>query len=242
MSARSIVIFDVETTGLDPSADRIVEAGAVLYSLADRTVVESFSALVNADGNAAESVNKIPASALTRAPTIERALNRLGELHDVAAFYGEPVWMAHRAEFDRSFLAAVAPKLVERAPWVCSKFDVEWPLSRSGASCVEMAVAHGVPVVSAHRALTDCMLIAKTIEATQALGHDVDAMIVRALRPRSRFVAVGSDGTSRSLPRSINPTLKEHSFRWDPDRGEWWRVMVADDTATLPFAVREVAA
>lgn len=241
---RSIICFDLETTGLDPATDRIVEVGAALYSLEHRAVITCFSMLVQGDGNAAEAVNKIPASALSVAPVLQHAVNQLGDMLDIAALYGEPVFMAHRAEFDRGFLAAVAPKLVERAPWVCSKFEIEWPESRNGASCVEMAVAHGVPVVSAHRALTDAMLIAGTIERVQAMGHDVDAMTAKALRPKALYVAETPkpwdmpDGEWTDLKAKLTAA----GFRFDQSSKSWRGKVAVEDVDDLPFTVREVAA
>lgn len=230
----SIVILDFETTGLDPAVERGVELGAILYSLAHRTVIEQFATLIRSDGNAAEGINKIPAAALLVARDAQHALNRLNDLVDTATLYGEPVFMAHRAEFDRGFLDAIGPRLVERAPWVCSKFDVEWPLSKLGSSCVEMALAHGVPVVDAHRALTDCTLIAKTIAAVQAGGVDVDALITSALRPKATFQAnVSFDDREKA---------KAAGFRWDGATRRWLRAMAVEDTKELPFPVTQVAA
>lgn len=229
----SIVIIDFETTGIDPATERAGELGAILYSLRDRTVVEQFATIIRGEGNAAESINRIPPSALLSAPDVLHALARLTDLANAAEDYGTPVFMAHRAEFDRGFLAAIEPRLAERAPWVCSKFDVAWPLSKPGASCVEMALAHGVGVTSAHRALTDCTLIAKTIEAAQAIV-DVDALIVRALRPKATFAALVSFDDREKA--------KAAGFRWDAPTKRWLRAMAIEDAEQLPFAVREVAA
>ena len=226
------IICDVETTGLDPAKDRVVEVGCILYSLEHATPVASFASLVHGEGNPAERINRIPSNALTNAPVAQYAWNRLSEFIDCAG--DDAVFIAHRAEFDRSFIAAVASKLSARLPWVCSKFDIEWPLSKPGASCVEMALAHGVPVVSAHRALTDCMLVAKTIEAVQGLGHDVNAMLERALRPKATFQALVSYDDREKA--------KAAGFSWNGAAKVWTRSMAAEDTAALPFPVREVAA
>lgn len=225
----SVVIIDTETTGLDPATDSIVEVGAVLYSVQHRTIVESFSALVRGDSNAAEAVNRIPAEALKSAPSTTYARERLRAMVDSVT--GPAVWMAHRAEFDQGFLSMIDSSLARRLPWVCSKFDMEWPCSKLGASCVEMALAHGVPVVSAHRALTDCMLIAKTLENVQAMGHDLTAMLARATRPKALFCAkVSYDDREKA---------KAAGFAWEPSSKRWLRRMAKDDVAALGFQVVE---
>lgn len=227
----SVVIVDTETTGLDPSTATTIELAGVVYSVRHAAIVESFGTLICNDSNAAEAVNRISVDALSVARQAGHAWRRLGDLVDVAT--GPAVFMAHRAEFDRGFISAQSPELAARLPWICSKFDVEWPRSKVGASCVEMALAHGVPVVSAHRALTDCMLIAKTLESVQAEGHDLAALLARAMRPKAKF-AVADTG----FDAARNELAKANHFRWD--KPHWTRTMAIEDTAALPFAVRQL--
>jgi DNA polymerase-3 subunit epsilon len=229
----SIVICDVETTGLDAATCETIEIGAALYDVAHRCVVESFATLVRAEANPCEDINRIPAGALAGAAVARCAWDRLDTLVTVAGSRGPAIFMAHRASFDQSFVTAGAPEVAARLPWVCSKFDIEWPRSKPGASCVEMALAHGVPVVSAHRALTDVMLIAKTLESVQADGHDLGAMLVRAMRPKVLFVAqVSYDEREKA---------KAAGFGWDAATKTWSRRMAREDVASLGFRVREVS-
>ncbi len=228
----SVVIVDTETTGLDPATATTIELAGVVYSVRFRAVVESFATLICNASNEAEAVNRIPVDALSVARQAGHAWKRLWDLVDMAT--GPAVFMAHRAEFDRGFINVQAPALVKRLPWVCSKFDVEWPRSKVGASCVEMALAHGVPVVSAHRALTDCMLIAKTLENVQADGHDLAALLARAMRPKAKFVVADT-----GFDEGRNALAKAAGFRWE--KPHWWRSMAVEDTAALPFAVRQVS-
>lgn len=231
----NILIVDTETTGLSPADSRIVEVAVVLYSIPAACVVSSFAALLRGDTNEAESINRIPVAALTRAPVGLFAWNRVSELVDYACD-GGAVWMAHRASFDRSFLEAYVPRVAERLPWVCSKFDVEWPESKPGASCVEMALAHGVPVVSAHRALTDCMLIAGTLAAVQRSGRDLEGMIEKAMRPRVLLRALVSYDDREKA--------KSAGFAFNGADKTWTRRVVADEAhayaSTLPFRTEVV--
>jgi DNA polymerase III epsilon subunit-like protein len=45
------LILDVETTGLDPAKDRLIEVGAVLWNVEHRAIVEVYSGLMRADGS-----------------------------------------------------------------------------------------------------------------------------------------------------------------------------------------------
>lgn len=236
MTIQSIVICDLETTGLDPNTDRIVELGAVLFSVRHSTVVSAFSTLVQGPGNGAEKINRIPSGAVMSAPVDIHAFNLLGGMVAIANSDGPAVFAAHRAEFDRSFLAASAPKLAASLPWLCTKFDVSWPMSKPGASCVEMALAHGVPVVSAHRALTDCMLIANTLTAV-AREHDLGAILAQAMQPKSLFMIADT-----SFDEARNAKAKELGFAWNREARRWEKRMTVEQSEQAPFAVREVAA
>ena len=231
MTIESIIIVDTETTGLDPSTCDLIEVAAVRYDVAHRCVVNSWATLVRARGNAAEAINRIPAAALLSAPGVPELVDATDALDGFIGNGRASVWMAHRAEFDRGFIAASAPGLAARMPWVCSKFDIEWPHSKPGASCVEMALAHGVPVVSAHRALTDCMLIANTLAS---VGEQVPALLARAMRPRAVFAV-----RDTSFDAARNELAKANGFRWE--KPHWIRRMAVEDAASLPFAVREVS-
>ena len=226
---QTVLIIDTETTGLDPATDAIVEIAGVLYSLEHRTTIAQMSTLLDfGKGNAAEETNRIPPKALLHLSAekeIPASLRHMATHADVFA--------AHRADFDRSFVAAADSHLAESLPWVDTKFDVEWPRSKHGDGLVHVALAHGVPVVSAHRALTDCMLLAALFERVQRAGKDLETMLKRALRPKARIVA--------EVPRERNDELKAAGFRWDPDRRQWWRTTFVDDVGSFAFPVRECA-
>ena len=66
---QQFIAFDVETTGLSPAIDRIVEIGAVLF--ANGEPVDSFSTLVNPRMNisaSATAVNHITNNMISSAP------------------------------------------------------------------------------------------------------------------------------------------------------------------------------
>src|SRR6185312_3296853 len=55
--AAPIVIFDLETTGLDPTADRIIEIGGI--KMLGGRMVQEFSALVHTDIELTEEIVKL---------------------------------------------------------------------------------------------------------------------------------------------------------------------------------------
>jgi DNA polymerase-3 subunit epsilon len=229
MAIEHIVITDTETTGLDPLTSQVIEVACVVYSLRHYAVVESYSSLVYAESNAAERINRISPSLLRTAPEekdVWRKVKRIAEDSGTAT----SVYAAHNAQFDRKFYRADVGAVL---PWVCTMTDCEWPMSPLGSSCVNMALAHGVAVASAHRALTDCMLIANTMTRVAEMDYDLSKIIERAMRPKKLYAVKAKDfSTDR------NALAKANGFQWN--KPNWLRSMAPEDTAALPFDVIEV--
>jgi DNA polymerase-3 subunit epsilon len=111
--------------------------------------------------------------------------------------------------------------------------DVTWPRASTSQSLIAIALAHGVGVSHAHRALTDCDILARLLERV-AETHDVEAMLVKAMRPKKKYRAMVSFDT--------NQLAKERGFRWSPEEKIWWRKFVPEDVPglQLPFELQEV--
>jgi DNA polymerase-3 subunit epsilon len=95
------IAFDLETTGILPGVDRIVEIGAVLF--VDGQVESVYSTLVDPCmpiPAGATRVNGITDDMVKGKPKIDTLLNSFAE------FCGDEVLIAHNAEFDTQFLTA----------------------------------------------------------------------------------------------------------------------------------------
>ena len=105
-SSVTFTAIDLETTGLDPATDRIVEIGLVKFT-GDGTIVDEFATLVNSPGSNADAraVHGIDDSDLIDAPSIKQVLD------EALAFIGGTVVVAHNCDFEEGFLtAAAAPR------------------------------------------------------------------------------------------------------------------------------------
>ncbi len=97
------VAFDLETTGLSPQVDRVIEIGAVRF-VASGQVVATFERLVNPlrpSGAASLSIHQISDEILAQAETAAAVLP------DFVAFLGDPrttTLLAHHSAFDAGFL------------------------------------------------------------------------------------------------------------------------------------------
>lgn len=226
---RRILILDTETTGLDHEKDLVIEVAVARYDIEHATVLDSFASLIRTgSGNAAEAVNRIPASSLLDAPFPDEVWSRVEQMASTC-----DVVAAHRADFDRPFVERALGGPIHK-PWMCTKFDTPWPRqNRPGASLVQLALDLDLGVAYAHRAAADVDLIARCLTRAKQLGADLGEMVRMALRPKVRVVALVSY-EERSKASSAG-------FQWDGEKKQWWRVMPAEDAAALPFPTKVAA-
>ncbi len=148
-----LVVFDLETTGLDPAADRIIEIGAI--KLDDLNPATEFSTLVHTDIELTDDIIRmtgISPDMLKGQPRIEDALPQF------LKFIEGSILIAHNAEFDMSMIKAT-----------CSRagIDLEWPcfctlkLARVFLADLEnkkldtLAAHYGLTFEARHRAIGD---------------------------------------------------------------------------------------
>lgn len=223
------LIFDVETTGVDHETDEVIEAAGVLFSVDCVAQIAGFSFIMKSSGsNAAEHVNGI-SDGLLAAYGISQSE---GWKRVVAWMDRADVIVAHNAAFDRAFCLGVAPP----KPWVCTQDDVDWPRAAAGSKLTDIMLAHGLGVSHAHRAMVDCLNIARLFERCHELGHPPDVLLAKAMRPKKTYKAL--------VTFANNALAKQHAFRWHPERKIWWRRIATDDleafASSAPFGIQEV--
>ena len=222
-AARTLLIVDTETTGLDPQLDHCLEVGVILFDVSSRQVLAQQSFLLPVESNAAEAINRIPASATNLPQPWRPALGYLQSLMDAA-----DVLVAHNAAFDRQWFGRGHLPATDKR-WLCSMEDMCWPSERqlrSRPSVRDLALAYEIPVWAAHRALTDCIYLAEVFRRCD----DLEQLIERGLEPRQLMRAQVSYD-DRHLARDAG-------FRWnEPVKGAWARRLSAREASNLDFPV-----
>ena len=222
----NILILDTETTGLDHEKDDCLEVGSILFNVKSRSVLAQLSFLLPVEINNAEKINNIPAQ-ITRLPQpLSEAINYFESLVQIS-----DVIIAHNAEFDMKWFGLNKLPHIEKQ-WICSMDDITWPDDKRlkpRPSVRDLALAYGVPVWNAHRALTDCIYLAEVFKRCNKL----EKLLIRALEPKVLFRA--------EISYEERYLAKNAGFRWnDPIKGAWSRKMNRNDTEKLEFPVHEV--
>jgi len=204
---KTVTILDTETTGLSPTEDKCIEVAVVHYSLEHASVIKSFAGLIAIEGeNEAERVNHIPTGLLhdsgSQAECAWQAAATVAQ--------GSEAVLAHNSDFDHAWVPEGSALL--DLPWI-DTLALDWPMqSKPGSALITLALEHGLGVVDPHRALSDCMLLARMLTRCHELGHDLNALL-----------APGCDRARYS--KRWCPTMTGSLRRW---RGSSGRATVSD--------------
>lgn len=232
------LVVDVETTGLDPVKDEIIELAMVpfAYSRAGRLLAsgEPFQAF-------RQPSIPIPAE-VTALTGIDDAMVAGASISpETVSAFAAPVSLvvAHNAAFDRRFLERFSEVFATKA-WACSMSQVDW--AGEGYEGVKLAYLAGGAgfFYERHRAVHDCHaaieLLARVQPVTQrtALAQLLD----RARTPTWRIWAENS-------PFDLKDALKARGYRWNGEavggpRAWYIDVLDADREAELAFLKAEI--
>lgn len=222
-----VLIIDTETTGLHPEEGaHVIEIGAILFDVNLREVIAQISFLLPTLSNEAEHVNRISPELTMSASGISSELAKSFWVLVEQADYA----VAHNAAFDSKWFGEGGCLPEMPLPWICTMEDVKWPRNskRGRPSVVSLAVDYGVPVWSAHRALTDCTYLAEVMKREPGLK----AILLESLEPKKVYVSC--------LPYEQRQQCKDAGFAWDSVVArKWAKRMTVSEAKEIPFQIRE---
>lgn len=189
---RQGIVLDLETTGLDPGKDEIIEFGLVpfTYDAGGRIVAvgEPFSRLRQPSGPIPPEITRL--TGLTDAMVAGHVVDPA----EVAAFIdGAALIIAHNAGFDRRFAEAFCPAFAQK-PWACSYTQIDWKAhGHESGKLAFLASAYGF-YHDGHRAHHGCLatleILASPLGATD--GSAFQALLTTARKASVRIWAENS--------------------------------------------------
>ena len=235
-----LIGIDVETSGLEPKSDRIIEIGACLLDWDTKMPMMMLSELV--DPKMENEEFKLPEEITALTGITEAALEEFGGFEkDVLAKLDAMAvtadfYVGHNANvFDRLFLEEAYRRngmTIAEKPWVDTICDIKFDPSIKTRNLQYLAADHGFVSPFRHRALFDVLAMLKILGQ-----YDLDAVIARAAEPTLYVQAVVSFDEKEKA--------KELGFRWFAPDKIWWRSQKSSDyeamKSTCGFKTRLLA-
>ena len=179
----TLVALDIETTGLDPKNDKIIEIGAVRFS--GTKIEDEFNSLINPGKNIPPFISQLTGitDAMVRgAPPVEEVIEQLADFVKDAPVVG------HNVKFDLSFLKKQGVLKQNKAIDTYEMAAVVLPAEgRYNLRALRQSLS--VPMKATHRALDDT-------KVTQAIYHLMYQIILeQPLGLLSEIVRLGKNIT-----------------------------------------------
>jgi DNA polymerase-3 subunit epsilon len=213
------IILDIETTGLDPTRDEIIELAMISFEFAPDgrifRVLDSFEQL-------REPLMPIPTE-VTRLTGIdaEMVAGRTIDPEAVAHFAAPAaVIIAHNAGFDRKFVERAYPVFSTKA-WACSLSQVDWMQEGFDGTKLAYLLAGCGLFHDGHRAAEDCHGLLEVLSRELLMTGELalKRLLDTARRPTYQVWAENSRFESKDV-------LKARGYRWnDGSDGRpraWW--------------------
>ena len=210
-----VAVLDVETTGLDPGRDKIIEFAALVLEVDAETsdivcTVDSYEEFEDPGFSIPAEVTAI--NGITDTDVSGRKLDdaRLANM-----FSGVHLVIAHNAGFDRQFVEQRLP-IFQEMKWACSLTQVDWKAEGIGSAKLDYLAYQLGFFYEAHRAKADCMALATVLSSplprtgTTGLSQLLSAAESEAIRI-----------WATRAPFESKDILKGHGFNWDPIRRCW---------------------
>ena len=209
------LIIDLETSGLDPKTDKIIEIALLEFEIKENFsshIVSSFSQLQ--DPQIALSEDLIKLTGIT-----DSILSGKNIQWDIVGdtFAKVDFIVAHNMEFDRSFLKYQSEINVDAYHWVCSQNHIDWFKKGHKTRALNyLACDQGFINPFPHRALFDCATTYRLI------SNHMEEMINKSYEKQFEFLATYA-------PFEQKDHLKNNGYRWDPTRRVWYKLVFQSD-------------
>lgn len=207
---RRALVVDVETTGLDPDSDAIIEFAAVGFSYCSTTGI-----ITDADAPISwleDPGRPIPAvvTELTGITGEMVAGKRIDDTAVAGIAAGAQLVIAHNAGFDRKFVSKRLPALADK-PWACSCKEIPWRIQGSASSALEyLLLKHCGVFFDGHRAGTDCEALVHLLATPFSSGTAPMKLLLDSARKTTGRV------WSLNSPIEFKDTLKARGYHWSP--------------------------
>lgn len=211
----TVAILDTESTGTNPGKDKIIELGIVFVEVCPQTG-QAFR-VINEFNELEDPGMPIPEES-TRVHHITDEMvagKRIDDAEVESLISSVSLVIAHNASFDRVFVEDRFPIFATKA-WACSFRQIPWSEEGISSGKLEFLAYNCGFHYTGHRASTDCQALLEVLQRPLPASGTLalQALLQNARLAEILISALGS-------PFDSKDTLKERSYRWNPDKKVW---------------------
>ena len=208
------IIVDLETTGLDPKTDRIIEIGILAFAVGDGAppqITGMYSGVEDPGQPLSAEV-----AAITGLSDAVLAGRRIHWETVREHFSTAVIAIAHNAAFDSAFLRGREELRPLTLPFACSMKHIDWEAKGFRTRALNyLACDHGFINPFPHRALFDCATTFRLV------APHISELATRCYLRDVHVAAVGAPFDKKDL-------LRNHRYRWDNERRVWHKQVLED--------------
>ena len=204
-----LVGIDLETTGLDPQIDSIIEVGMVLWDTESCGLLKAFSSLVMPEFAIPAEVTHL--TGIDQHMTMQSAGSAIAYLQRLCE--GAVYMVAHNADFEKSFLKKHGFTFPR---WIDTKTDLPYPPSKGEGPLNSILMNHGLFNPMPHRALTDALAMMQLLSL-----YDFREVERLALAENIKI------GVSFGYDKDMVDGIKARGYHWVAE-GKFWRKSFKD--------------
>jgi DNA polymerase-3 subunit epsilon len=240
-SARRLgLIVDVETTGLDPARDKIIELAILPFDFSSEGVLygvrDSYAGFEDPGMPVPKEISRLTGI------TDDDVRGQTLDDDAVAALVADAsLVIAHSAGFDRRFLERRFPVFVD-TPWGCSREQVPWAAEGLRSRSLDYLLYRFGYFFDGHRAINDCQAVLHLLSLNLPIsGQPILPVFLENARRRAwRIWALDTEF-------DLKDRLKARGYRWsngeDGRPKAWFRdVDDAELAAEEQFLANEIYA
>jgi DNA polymerase III subunit epsilon len=207
------LIVDVETTGLEPGKDKIIEIGMVQFVYDD---VNTEPHIVSMYGGVQDPHFSLSPEIVKLTGLTDQILcgQEIDWMHVALLWQRSSIVIAHNASFDRDFIKRVPELAASPKHWACSVRHIDWEQKGFGSRKLNyLAADHGFVNVFAHRALFDCATTFRLIKPhlRELIDQSFEAeILIKAFQS----------------PFESKDVLKGRKYRWDGQERVWSKTVL----------------